>query len=325
MTHSFRPNYWGRLPHFEIPHCIVQNEMLVLKPSSIAVLLILFDVGKAQQRSNTETYVDVKITQELLMKRSGFSKNVIPNAVQELERKKFIRSSGSRKKYGEFGANVYTLCNPGSGAGLVAPRGTNFLITNGVQYIKFPRCVVKEHLAEWSMAKMSSSELRLYVSICWFANKKDQGEFDFTIGKLKKLAGFSTSGIAQTALDGLIEKSLISVLGDKMVLHDPYTGEPLHADDGDPRSDAANYYSATGKGRATRLNLNSGDPQEVELLLRECGAEPISQSDGELKILCPFHSDSNPSCFVNPKRRCFYCHGCQKAGTVTAGDATSWC
>jgi hypothetical protein len=315
MAPPFRPNYWGKLPQFEIPHSIVQDGILKVNPDALAVLLVLFEVGKAQQRTRTGSTVQVKVTHDLLMERSGYSKNVIPEAVKELEERDFIRCSASRKKRGEFGSNVYTLLNPGTGIALAA-IGRNILYSNEVQYIKVPVCVVKELGAEWSIAKMSGSELRLYVSICWLANRKNS-EFDAPIGELKKLGGFSTSKTAETARDGLVDKSLVSVAGDKMVLHDPYTGEPLHVEDGDPQSDPANYYTTTGRSGETRWNINTGNPQHIEQLLRTCDLDPIEQNDGELAILCPFHAENTPSCFVNPKKRVFYCHGCTARGTLT--------
>src|ERR1700758_2728091 len=171
MTKSFKPNYWGRLPQFEVPHSIVQDGILKVNPAALAVLLVLFEVGKAQQRTKTGSIVQVKVTHDLLIQRSGSSKNVIPKAVKELEQKGFIRCSASRKKRGEFGSDVYTLLSPDTGIALAA-TGRNVLYSNDVQYVKIPICVVKEHEAEWSFAKMSSSELRMYFSICWIANRK---------------------------------------------------------------------------------------------------------------------------------------------------------
>ncbi len=252
---------------------------------------------------------------ELLMERTGFSKNTITKAVNELEAKNFIQLSTSRRKRGEFGSNVYTLCNPATGEPLRSQGGKNFLFSNDVRYIKIPKCVVREQDAEWSIANMSCSELRMYVSICWLANKKNQGEFDVTMAELKRLGRFSTSKTAETAREGLLDKSLLSALGDRMLLHDPYTGEPLHVEDGDPYADPANY-RIVKQGRETRWNLN-GDPEQVEQLLRRCNLEPIEQNDGELAILCPFHPDSKPSCFVSPKKRCFYCHGCGAKGHLS--------
>jgi hypothetical protein len=49
----FNRNYWGRLSQFEIPHSIVQGDVLILKPDALAVLLVLFEVGKAQQRTRS--------------------------------------------------------------------------------------------------------------------------------------------------------------------------------------------------------------------------------------------------------------------------------
>ncbi len=315
MSNSFKPNYWGRLSQFEIPHSIVQGNRVALKPSALSVLLVLFEIGKSKRSRVVGSSVDVKASQELLMERSGSSKNMITGAVEELEQKRFIRRSSSRKKYGEFGANLYTLCDPATGGALVTAKTQNFLIANEVQYIKIPKCVVKEHQADWSLARMSGSEKRMYVAICWLANRKNSNEFQFDVADLKKLADFSTLGTAEKALEGLLDKSLVSVLSDEITLHDPYTGEALHVEDGNPSADPANYYRIREKGRATRMNWNTG-PEQVQKLLEDCGLEPVEKDNGELAILCPFHTDQNPSCLVNPKKRVFYCFGCEARGTL---------
>lgn len=294
---------------------MIQDDTLILKPDALAMFLILFELGSAQHKSRKGPYVEVKITQKLLMDRSGFSKNVISGAMRKLEEKKLISKATSRKKYGEFGANVYTLLNPGTGKPLPS-LAKNFLLANAVQYVKIPTCVIKEHVADWSIANMSGSELRAYVSICWQANRKNLSEFDFSLADLKKLGGFSTSGTAQKALNGLIDKNLVSVYGDKMNLHDPFTGEPPHIEDGDPYADPANYFNVKEQGRATRLNWNSGDPETVDRLLKSCNLDPMEQNDGELAILCPYHSENTPSCFVNPKKKVFHCFGCDAKGTL---------
>ena len=323
MNKPFVANYWGRLRQFEIPYAIVREQQLFVTPSALAVLLVLFESGKAQQRtSNREIGADiqVKITQNTIGERTGLSKNAIPTAITELENQGFIRAVRTRKKRGEFGSNVYTLLNPATRQSLKDHGGTNILFKNEVQYVKLPTCIVREHEAEWSIAKMSSSELRMYISICWLANrkiKKDANELQITLAELRTLAAFSTIGTAKKALEGVSERALLSVAGDNIVLHDPYTGEPLHVQGEDDYSDPANYWTSKGQERATRLNLNGGDPEQVERLLKNCGAEPIPQNDGELKILCPFHADQNPSCSVNPKKRVFFCFGCREKGTLT--------
>lgn len=313
----FSPTYWGRLRQFEIPHSIIQSGTLRLKPAELAVLLVLLETGKAQQSARPDAQaVQVRATQKLLATRSGYTKNVITDAVKSLALKGFIRICPSRKKQGEYGSNLYILLNPDTGLEL-EPIGRNFLYRNAVRYIKMPVCVVKQHEAEWSLAKMTSSELRMYVTICWVANGKGRSEFRFEVEQLRTLGGFSTSKTAKAALDGLTDKSLVSVLGDEFHLHDPYTGEPLHVDDDDPASDPANYFVKDVKGRESRWNLNTGTPEHVERLLVECGLEFTPQNSGEYAILCPFHADSNPSCFVNPKKRVFYCFGCQAKGALT--------
>jgi hypothetical protein len=39
-------------------------------------------------------------------------------------------------------------------------------------------------------------------------------------------------------------------------------------------------------------------------------------STDEVKCLCPFHEDHNPSCFVNIRKLEFHCHSCHKSGNI---------
>jgi hypothetical protein len=175
MNKRYEPNYWGTLDQFEVPYAIVQNERLQLNANALSVLLVFFQVGKAQQRSAAsvpKSPVDVKIKQDLIAKRSGFSEDTIRKAVRELTQKNFIRVQDTRKKHIEFGSNIYTLLNPESGAPLTVTGGRNVLWANKVRYIPVPTCIVKEHEEQWSLANMTSSECRVYISLCWLANNE---------------------------------------------------------------------------------------------------------------------------------------------------------
>ena len=311
-------NYWGRLGQFEVPHSIIQEDGLRLKGNTLAILLVLFEAAKAQQRSRRikADHVDVTIEHETICKRSGFSKNMIGPAIKELESQSFIRTDRHREKRGEFAVSRYIICDPVPGSPLLSPKGSNFLLANKVQYIKIPVCVVRERAAEWSLARMSTSALRMFVAICWQANRRNRADFNATVPELRKLAGLSTLKNARQAIDELAERGLIWHWADIMQLRDPYTGEPADVQEVEPENDPWNYSTTTAKGRAKRWIPITGGPEEVEQLLKACGAEPVLQRDGEYKILCPFHNDRNPSCSVNPKKRCFLCFGCPATGSL---------
>jgi hypothetical protein len=104
----------------------------------------------------------------------------------------------------------------------------------------------------------------------------------------------------------------------RIELCDPHTGAPLADYDGDDEADPANYYTVVDKGQSKRLNLNCGDPEQIEKLIRSCVGEVNGQGNGDLMILCPFHSDINPSCSVSPKKNgCWHCFGCGESGSLT--------
>jgi hypothetical protein len=45
--------------------------------------------------------------------------------------------------------------------------------------------------------------------------------------------------------------------------------------------------------------------------------QPTYRKD-ELKTLCPFHAETQPSCYINIEKMIYHCFGCGKAGTVTS-------
>lgn len=51
--------------------------------------------------------------------------------------------------------------------------------------------------------------------------------------------------------------------------------------------------------------------------LERCGIEYGWASAEEVRVLCPFHSDSTPSCHINVNKRCFCCQtaGCNESGS----------
>ena len=215
--------------------------------------------------------------------------------------------------------NEYILCHPDDGEPLLAARN---VYLRRVPYFTVPSCVVKEHTFNWSLAKLTGSELRLYISVLSLANCHHNNEFKTTASELRKLSGLAPATLKK-ALDALEERGLVYVTGLKdytVNLCDPYTGEPLHEQTGVDEDDPANDYVTGGDGRTKRLNLNTGDAERVEKLIRSCLPEdevPTVQGNGDLMMRCPFHTDSNPSCSVSPsKNSCFHCFGCDKSGSL---------
>ncbi len=254
------------------------------------------------------------------MQRTGYSKNVFSKAIKGLQGEKLIEPVRNRKKHGEFGATEYLLCSPKDGTPLIPKQ--NLMYGNGLPYFTFPICVVTEHTANWSLANMSSSELKLYTSILYLANRNRDNEFTATAGELRKLSGLAPATFRR-ALDQLECCGLVWVTPRPKAYHiqlcDPYTGQPIHELDGFDENDPANYFTKGDKGQSKRLNLNTGNPEQVEKLIRSCvPEEPIVQGNGDLTIRCPFHSDSTPSCSVSPRKNgCFHCFGCGKSGSLT--------
>jgi DNA-binding MarR family transcriptional regulator len=281
---------------------------------------MLLQINKNKPVKHHDSFATVKVGHEKLVESTGYSKNAITKAIKELQNRKFIEPVRHRKKHGEFGANEYMLCHPGTGIPLTAKR--DVVYGNGLPYFTFPERVIKEHTTNCSLAKMSSSELRLYTCILYLANRHRNNEFTTTAGELRKLSGLAPTTFRK-ALEQLECRGLVWVTASstpyRISLCDPYTGQPLHEQTGFDEDDPANYFTMGDKGQAKRLNFNTGDPVQVEKLVRSCvSEEPVMQGNGDLMIRCPFHADANPSCSVSPKKNgCFHCFGCGKNGSLT--------
>jgi hypothetical protein len=55
----------------------------------------------------------------------------------------------------------------------------------------------------------------------------------------------------------------------------------------------------------------------LALLSTYLDLQPTYRKD-ELKTLCPFHAETQPSCYINIEKMIYHCFGCGKAGTVTS-------
>jgi len=320
MVRNRYQNRWGRLQQIHVPTSVFQDGSLILNTDSLAVFLVLLHIHRNKPRKEYEPLATVKVGQEKLTQRTGYSKNAITNAVKELKQRRFIELIAHRKKRQEFGTNEYIFCHPDSGEPLPAQR--SLLYGNGLPYFTMPSCIIKEHQANWSLREMTGSEIKLYIGILYAANRQRANEFMITAAELRKLCDLAQPTFKK-ALDGLENRGLIWFVSaeNKLQLNlcDPYTAEPLH-ETGIDEDDPANYFVTAQDGRTKRLNLNLGDADQIEQLIRSCVPdEPVMQGNGDLMIRCPFHADSNPSCSVSPKKNgCFYCFGCLKSGSLSA-------
>ena len=329
----FKPTRWGSIKIFQAPCAIFQSEplfpsspnlktrpSLTLRPSPLTILLVLYQIAKGLQGKPSDPVASVTVKHELLIERTGLSKNVITSAVRELEAQQFIKRAEQRKKYGEFAGNKYILCDPSTGDPFKTRPGWKFLYANDAAYFNIPVCIVRETATNWSIAKLSGSALAVYVALSWLANKKGSNTIEAKPSDLKALCNL-TRPTYKKAVDDLETRGLILTdsAAKKFTLCDPYTGEPVHEFNWNQEDDPARYFETAETG-GKRVNLNSGDPAQNEGWIRSClplGATVNEQENGDLKICCPFHDDSTPSCSVSPKKRCFYCFGCKEKGTLT--------
>ena len=329
MIKQFR-SHWGRLRRVPVPYSIIQSRS-ALDPACIAVLAVLYYVHKTTKRfqPNNEPRALAKVSQELLIKRTGYSRRAITDAISTLHHAGYIQPildrKGSRKN--GSGAAQYILQaqtgDPLTVDGIGKGKGwSNLLAANGERFFTVPLDIITNPDQQWSLAKMTGSETALYFACCYQASLRRSSEFTMPRVKLRELTGLSLPTYKR-AIDGLEERGLLWFSGVKDIrvqLCDPFEGAPLHAPDADEEDDAANDYAVGKRGISKRFVLNAVSPQLVEELIRSAipTGEPIqAQSNGNLTIRCPFHPDSTPSLSVSPAKRCFYCFGCHETGTVT--------
>jgi 5S rRNA maturation endonuclease (ribonuclease M5) len=331
----FKPTRWGSIRVFQAPCAIFQSEplfpnsqslkaapLLTLGPSPLTILLVIYEIAKGLQGKPSDPVASVTIKHELLIERTGLSKNVITSAVRELEAQRFIKRAGERqrKKYGEFAGNKYILCDPSTGEPFKTRPGWKFLYANDAAYFNIPVCIVRETATHWSIAKLSGSALAVYVALSWLANKKGSNTIEAKPSDLKALCNL-TRPTYKKAVDDLETRGLILTdsAAKTFTLCDPNTGEPVHEFNGNHEDDPGRYFE-TAEAGGKQVNLNSGDPAQSEAWIRSClppGAAVIEQGNGDLRICCPFHDDPTPSCSVSPQKRCFHCFGCKEKGTLT--------
>lgn len=315
-------NRWGKIRQVYIPSAVIQDGSLVLKADSLSVLIVLLSLNKIRQLRDSEPLATVRVGQKKLTELTGYTNNAITKAAKGLGISKFIQIVPNRKKRGEFGMNEYILCHPQTGEPLPAHR--NVLYANKISYFTFPLCVVREREAHWSLVRLTGSELKLYASMLWIANRARSNEFQSTGAELREVSGLTRPTLTKS-IDGLEERGLIWVTGNSKAydvhLCDPYTGEPIAEETGLDEDNPANYYVIADDRRSRRFNANTGNPGQIETVVRSSlpdGEVPIVQGNGDLMIICPFHSDQNPSCSVSPsKQGCFHCFGCGKDGSLS--------
>jgi 5S rRNA maturation endonuclease (ribonuclease M5) len=322
---------WGHLQQLQLPLPMFVEKVLILPPAELRVLIALLYMHKAQarQRGPEVSIASVKVTQLKLMRRTGIrSQTSMSMALHGLQEAGFIEivwdNTGSNKR-GEM-SSEYILTDPETREPLpVIYRRGNVLGALGLRYFSISECLLTS-AAYWSLANLSGSEVKLYVAMLWLANLKQAHGFEHTHADMYHAAHL-TLVTYRKALDGLQARGLIFVVENEeakacaVQICDPFTGEPMHVPDGYDRNDPAYYTIPNASGKAKRFPLNGGTEAELEQVLRDAvpAADPVIKlSNGELKIRCPFHDDSKPSCSVSVRKRCYRCWVCplpDSAGT----------
>lgn len=302
---------------------------LTLETSALKVLLAILQSANSKPRLHGQD-LTLTIRTKLLMERTGYGKNSITRGLRGLQENQYIfRNEVQRMNKGSrFPSSDYRILNPETGAPMAYQEGQGLLHAAGLSHFSFPSCVVTEFAEEWSLAKLSPNAASLYTAICFTGNKTTftgvkRGTVEQTAKYLYDLSSI-TPPTFRAALESLefagliyVDRSAAQKL--KIYLCDPYTRTTLEEYAEEDIHDAANYYAPDLKGRSKRVNLNIVDAGAARQSLVDAlgaGALIIERGNNEVMILCPYHSDSNPSCSLNLAKQCFQCRGCLKADTL---------
>jgi DNA-binding MarR family transcriptional regulator/5S rRNA maturation endonuclease (ribonuclease M5) len=307
-------NYWGTLRQFKAPCALVESDRLILEPKEIAALMTLLESVSRKSELSGDGTATVRISQKTLMERTGYSKNLVVQALRQLKDKKFIRRrDAERKKFGEFAVREYTICDSKTGEPLYPSSGRTLYYSDRLPYFTVPKCLVTENQKHWGMAHLSGSELALYTAVLYQANVERNNRFEFQSAELRALSGLSRQTF-ENAVDALEIKGLIRVIDYEILLTDPYTAEPLHEQTGNDEDDPANYWVGS-----KRLDMNWEEVERTKKLIEEAfRAHTLHpQRNGDYHTCCIFHQEKYPSLSISPTKRCFHCLACARSGNLT--------
>jgi hypothetical protein len=237
---SFRKNRWGSLGQNQLPCSLILDGILTLKADALAVWMVLLHTHRNKMLSlkpdkrRNELFARIRIGHVKLMQYTGYSINTITKAIKSLTEIGFISHQPERKTLNRFkprkretGGSVtteYYLNNPdvfeiGYGRLSFETKGQiNIIPTSKIPYFTYPSCVVKETDQQWSLAKMSGSELRLYVVLLWMANRERKNDLSTTLSQLRKLSNLDPKTVIK-ALTGLEDRRLIQIWNGKSDSH----------------------------------------------------------------------------------------------------------
>ena len=314
---QYCPNYWGRLEQFHVPCQLFNQNAISLSPNATKLLFFLYFKGKGAykqlQRYSTpksDQSITTVASQKEISRKTGCSRNTLTKVTRELAGAGWIEPPSQRRvRRGELGTNKYFLLDPRTGQRLEElPMKPYFIV---------PACIVRNENMHWSLASMGRSEMALYATLLFRANRERELSFENNDVRLRKMSRLSRgmNGAFRKALESLQCKRLITAGDDTITLCNPLTGEPVvvapNAND-----DPVNYYD---KVDGTHIVFNVDKPEALLKWVTDSmpkGADVVSASHDEYKIPCPFHKDTNPSLYFNPRKNTFYCFGCRATGTI---------
>lgn len=314
-------NRWRGISTFQVPSYLLGSE---LSDSALSVFLVIILSHRYRLARVNGIDATVTVGHDRLSQRTGLHRNTVNSALRELKRAGYLQAVPHRKKHGEFGATEYVICNPALQQPMLESK--SLMWKNNQSYFLVPRCFVMESDERWSLAKLSGTEVRLYLTFLLFASYRKNNEFETSCPELRKRSTLAAVTFKQ-AMERLEEAGLVWLLPDikttriRVEICDPYTGISLPEWSEDEESNPANYFFAGDKGQAKRARFNTDNPELVERLVRESLPDnsPVirQQNNGDLRICCPFHEDHNPSCSVSLKKNgCFRCFGCREEGSL---------
>ncbi len=344
---QFKSVRWGDLGIGTAPNYMFPDGKLALSGKAVTVLLALIHAYRYAPTRDDQPeratvylrqYPDTKKqpTGASLGERTGLNRRDISRAITELDHLHYVQrienlDREERSKKGHLLCNGYVLSNPATGRALRACPESNVLYGNGLRYFTFPKVLFTQPDKHWSLANLSSSEVKAYMAVCFMAGKRRQNAFSCNLGELADCSNLGEQTLNRALANLVDERGLIytdDVSSDAglvkrsnkvtIELCDPFTGIPLPVVE-DDEENPQNYL--VGGTRRADLNFPRGDTDALLKRIQSWGytGEVIWQGNGDLKISCPLpqHCDSTPSLSVSAdKEGSWKCFGCNRTGSI---------
>jgi len=342
MINRYSGSRWGALRTLRVPSFIFRQGSLRVSASALSVYLCLLLLHRRRmmylRKEPWRKGPTVIASRERLSLFTGYKETQLDKAIRQLKAAGLIHAEPRRRRDRESGtlrgsqASEYVFLKADYNDSVSKMwRGyqnppmemkedeVNLAVASKVPFFYVPEVFVAMYEQSWSLANLKPKDTPIYVALLWQAMLNRSNTIDVVASKLRRIAAVKDPRTLTAALNrleslGLLTRGESEEADFSVTLCDPTTGEPVRLIE-DTKADPANYRIGS-----KLFVLNQGTEEDREKLLLSFlppYAPTIKQGNGDLTIPCPYHDDTNPSCSVSFRLRCFQCFACEAKGTYS--------